>query len=218
MIAFVEPIDGGVAARAAIERLDDFDWVVLTSPNGARTYVDLVQSRSPQASGPRVACVGPGTARVVEQAGRRVDLVPDRSVAEGLVASFPKAPSWTPSSPSSVLVLQAEVTRDTVADGLRELGWTVERVAGYRTIDAELQPDDRAAAAAADVITFMSSSSVERFVRMVGADSLPPVVACIGPITADTARDAGVQVTIEADVHTLDGLLDSLVEWSQQTA
>lgn len=213
MIAFDDPTDGGAAANAAVARLGDFSWVVLTSPNGARSFAALLEAASIPST-TCLACVGPGTARVLEQAGLRVDLVPDRSIAEGLLECFPR-----PTAPGQrVLIAQAEVSRDVLDVGLSNLGWAVERVATYRTVDAEVDGDDRTAAAEADAITFMSSSAVERFVRMIGVDSIPPVVACIGPITADTARSVGLDVAIEADVHTLDGLLDSLVDWAANDA
>lgn len=207
MINFEPPSDDGIAARSAMARLGDFEWIVLTSPNGARAFVELLPAAS--ALVPRIACVGPGTARVVSDAGIEVALIPDRSVAEGLVACFPRTETG-----GAVLILQAEVSRDAVQRGLSDLGWAVERVAAYRTVDAALTPGDRAGAATGDVVTFMSSSAVERFVRLVGTDSLPPVVACIGPITADTARGVGLAVDIEADEHNLDGLLDALVVWA----
>ena len=65
--------------------------------------------------------------------------------------------------------------------------------------------------ATADVVTFTSSSTVARFVEAFGLDAVPPVVACIGPITAATARDLGLHVDVEAPVHTIDGLVDALV-------
>lgn len=212
MIDFAAPSDDGAAARAAINQLDRYDWVVLTSPNGARAFGELLSSRAGGSALPRIACVGPGTARQLTDRGIGVDLVPDRSVAEGLLASFPSAPA----SGASLLLFQAEVSRDVLHEGLAELGWAVDRVAGYRTIDAALTLDDRTAAADSDIVTFMSSSAVDRFVRLVGSESLPPVVACIGPITADTARAAGLQVDIEADEHTLDGLIDALVSWADR--
>lgn len=209
MIAFDAPTDGGQAARQALARLDDFSWVVLTSPQGARSFAALLES-SPLPATVAIACVGPGTARVLEAAGIAVDLVPDRSIAEGLLESFPE-----PERPGErVLLAQAEVSRDVLHVGLADRGWVVERVATYRTVDADVEDADRAAASNADVVTFMSSSAVERFVRMVGTDSLPPTVACIGPVTADTARSAGLNVAIEADVHTLDGFIDALVSWA----
>ncbi len=65
--------------------------------------------------------------------------------------------------------------------------------------------------AAADVITFTSSSTVERYLELAGPDRVPPIVACIGPVTAATARARGLHVDVEASVHTVDGLLDALV-------
>jgi uroporphyrinogen III methyltransferase/synthase len=66
-------------------------------------------------------------------------------------------------------------------------------------------------AAGADAVTFTSSSAVERYVELVGRRRMPPIVACIGPITAATARDRGLAVSVEASVHTVDGLVDALV-------
>ena len=97
--------------------------------------------------------------------------------------------------------------------GLADKGWLVDRVTAYRTVDAAVNDDDRALARSGDVITFTSSSSVERFVRLVGRDALPKVVASIGPITSATAQDLGVHVDIEADPHTIDGLIAALVDW-----
>lgn len=211
MIDFTDPSDDGAAARDAIEQLAGYDWVVLTSPNGARTFIELLSGRTANEPLPLIACVGPGTARKLTEVGIDVDLVPDRSVAEGLLASFPRAEAG-----GTVLILQAEVSRDILSEGLADLGWRVDRVAGYRTIDAELTAEDRKMAASGDVVTFMSSSAVERFVRLVGPESLPPVVACIGPITADTARSAGLCVEIEAEEHTLDGLIDALISWADR--
>jgi uroporphyrinogen-III synthase len=98
-----------------------------------------------------------------------------------------------------------------VADGLRAAGWGVEVVEAYRTVPAALAPDVLTAARAADAITFTASSTVRAYLEAAGADAVPPVVVCIGPVTAATARDAGLAVTAVADPHTVDGLLAALV-------
>jgi uroporphyrinogen-III synthase len=67
------------------------------------------------------------------------------------------------------------------------------------------------------VVTFTSSSTVTRFLDAAGAASVPPVVAAIGPITAETAREAGLTVDVEADVHTIDGLVDALLGWAARS-
>jgi uroporphyrinogen-III synthase len=99
-------------------------------------------------------------------------------------------------------------------DGLRERGWTVDVVDADRTVAAHVSDEQRRAIAEADAITFTSSSTVDRFVDAVGAGAVPPVVACIGPVTAATARGRGLTVDVEADVHTVDGLVAALVGWA----
>jgi uroporphyrinogen-III synthase len=99
-------------------------------------------------------------------------------------------------------------------DGLRQRGWNVDVVDAYRTVAAPVDDVHRVAIEQADVITFTSSSTVERFVEAVGVDAAPPVVACIGPITASTARAHGLAVDVEAEVHTVEGLVAALVGWA----
>ena len=84
-------------------------------------------------------------------------------------------------------------------------------VEAYRTVAVPVSDEGRAAVAAADVVTFTSSSTVDRFVAAVGVDAVPPVVASIGPITSETARGHGLEVDVEATEHTIAGLIDALV-------
>lgn len=207
-IAIVDPTDGGEARDHAVQGLASYDQLVVTSPNGARVLAASAQS---QTAIPPVACVGPSTAGVLTDAGLNVNIVPDRAVAEGLLAVMPTPPDDN----KRLLLFQAEVARDVLGDGLSKLGWNVDRVAAYRTVDAEISADDATAAASADVITFTSSSTVERFIRLVGADFLPPIVASIGPITSATAVEQGLIVDIEAEQHTILGLVEALVAWAE---
>ncbi len=81
----------------------------------------------------------------------------------------------------------------------------------YRTVVARPSPEALAAAGSADAVTFTSSSTVTNYLETAGAEAVPPVVACIGPVTADTARAAGLPVSVVANEHTIDGLVDALV-------
>jgi len=112
-----------------------------------------------------------------------------------------------------VLIARAAVARDVLPDGLRAKGFDVAVVEAYRTVPAALGEADAHRVAAADAVTFTSSSTVEHFVASFGTESVPPVVACIGPVTAATARDFGLPVHVEAEVHTIDGLVDALVKY-----
>jgi uroporphyrinogen-III synthase len=110
-----------------------------------------------------------------------------------------------------VLVARAAVARDILPDGLRERGWDVDVVEAYRTVAASPTREQLAAASGADAITFTSSSTVSRYLEVAGASTVPRFVACIGPITAATAREAGLHVDVEAEVYSVDGLVDALV-------
>jgi uroporphyrinogen III methyltransferase/synthase len=210
VIAVGGPTDGGAALSAAARQLHVYDWVVLTSPNGARLLLDEVATSGGDArsfGGTRLAAIGPGTAAELGRRGLRADLVPERFVAEALLEAFPNGPG-------RVLLARAEVARDVLPDGLEAKGWDVHVVDAYRTLPVPQTESARAAVDEADVITFTSSSTVERFVEAFGVGAVPPVVACIGPITADTARAHGLTVDVEADTHTIRGLVTALVRWA----
>ena len=213
VIEVADPADGGAALAAAAGRLGSYDWVVVTSPNGARRLLDAIAAGGGDArafGSAQVAAIGPATAAVLAEGGIRADVVPPKYVAESLLEALP----WPGDGRGRVLLARAEVARDVLPDGLRERGWDVEVVDAYRTVPAPLTDEQRAAVATADVVTFTSSSTVEHFVGAFGTDGVPPVVACIGPVTAATARDLGLAVTVEASVHTVAGLVDALVAWA----
>jgi len=207
-IQVVDPDDGCTALRAALQRLGDgaYDWLVLTSPNGVeRTFAQLPDVRAVRA---KVAAIGPGTADALARHRIHADLVPERFVAEGLLDAFPDGRG-------RVLIARAAVARDVLPDGLRAKGWDVDVVDAYRTVQADVTDDDIDRAATADAITFTSSSTVERWLELAGTDSTPKVVACIGPITAATARERGLHVDVEAGEHTITGLVEALCRhWS----
>ncbi|HZA75756.1 MAG TPA: uroporphyrinogen-III C-methyltransferase [Acidimicrobiales bacterium] len=212
-----DPADAGAALAAAVDRLGDYDWVVLTSPNGARRLLDAVRAAGRDArafAGARLAAIGPGTAEALAAGNLAVDLVPPRFVAESLLEAFPDPPGRPPGRQGRVLLVRAAVARDVLPAGLQERGWDVEVVEAYRSEQAALTDQQAAAVAVADVVTFTSSSTVTNFVTAMGDRPIPPVVAAIGPVTAATAREHGLAVDVEAEVHTIDGLVDALIEWA----
>jgi uroporphyrinogen III methyltransferase/synthase len=206
-IALVEPADGGSGLRSAAAAVAGYEWVVFTSANAVERFVALLPDARAFGAA-RIAAIGPGTAGALARWHLRADLVPSRAVGEGLVAAFdPPGPAG-----GRVLLPRAAVARETVPEGLRSLGWTVDVVDAYRTVAAVIPPELRAAAATADAITFTSASTVEHWVEAVGTGPRPPVVACIGPITAQAATDAGITPTVVADDHSIDGLIAALTE------
>jgi uroporphyrinogen III methyltransferase/synthase len=198
-----------------VPRLSTYDWVVFTSANGVDAFFDrglVCAGRDARAlAGSRLAAIGTGTADALARRGLRADLVPERFVAESLLETFPQPAR----AGARVLLARADVARDVLPEGLRAKGYAVDVMSVYRTVPASPDPADidRLRAGAVDAITFTSSSTVTNFCDLVG--SLPdpqPLVVSIGPVTSETARDRGLEVNVEADPHTIDGLVGALVE------
>jgi len=200
-IAIVDAADGGDALRDAVRGAPD--WIVVTSANGAERVLDALTAE--QRTTARIAVVGPMTASVLERAGVTPALIPPAFVAESLVDAFP-------SGPGSVVVAQGDRARSVVTDGLRAKGWDVAAVEAYRTVTVTPPPAVVAAAREGDAILFTSASTVTEYVSAAGSDAVPPVVVCIGPITAAAAVDAGLHVAAVPDEHTIPAMLAALVE------
>ncbi|HVE47181.1 MAG TPA: uroporphyrinogen-III C-methyltransferase [Acidimicrobiales bacterium] len=206
-IAIEGPADGGAALAAAAAGLASYDWVVFTSANAVDRLLALVHDAR-SFGGARIAAIGTSTAAALGKAGVVPDLVPEHFVAESLLAAFPPAAAG-----ARVLLARAAVGRDVFPEGLRAAGYAVDVVEAYRTEPGHPTPEALAAAADADAIAFTSSSTVTEYLAVAGSDAVPPVVACIGPVTAATAREHGLDVTVEAEVHTIDGLVQALEEY-----
>lgn len=209
VIAIADPSDGGMELHAAVDNLHTYDWVVLTSPNAASRFFWAVTGQEREEVIPRVGVVGPGTGEVVRRAGGVVDFVPNRSVGEGIVETFPAVASATKGG--RVLLPQAAAARPTVAEGLRLAGWHVDVVEAYRTVAAQPDEDQIAAALAADVVVFTSSSTASRFAEIAGGKVGWPRIISMGPQTTQTVLDSGRVAAATAYPHTLDGLIAAIV-------
>ena len=207
VIQIEDPADEGATLAEALRGVQRYDWLVVTSANGARRVLaGLPDARA--LGGVAVAAIGPGTAAALAEGNVRADLVPERFVAESLLEAFPAPPGGG----GRILLARAAIARDTLPGGLRAEGWDVDVVEAYRTVPAHPEPALLDAAAAADIVTFTSSSTVTRYLEVAGPGRVPPIVACIGPVTAATAREAGLTVTVEADEHSIPGLVQALID------
>ena len=203
------PVEGEVARMAA--EIGGYDLVCLTSPNGVKLLFEALAAHGRDAralAGATVAAIGPGTTRELEAHGIRADVVPERSVAESLLAELEK----TDLAGKRALVPRAADARDVLPEGLRDAGAEVDVVALYDTVGEELQASAVDAIGRADYVTFTSSSTVTRFLDAVG-DGIPngARVVSIGPVTSATARERGLEVHVEAERHDVDGLVEALV-------
>jgi uroporphyrinogen-III synthase len=198
LVQIVEVADE--VARLQQLRPASFDWLVITSPNGARSY-SHVHSTAPS----QVAAVGTATAAALADHSLSATLVPTVQRAEGLLSEFPPAPAGG----GDVLLVQAVDAEPAMADGLVALGWRITVVTPYRTVTARPTADELLAALAADAVLFASGSAASSWVQIFGR-SVPPLVVAIGPRTAAATRGFGLKVDLVATDHSVKGLVDAL--------
>jgi uroporphyrinogen III methyltransferase/synthase len=210
-----EPVD------AALARLETYDWLVLTSVNGVERFFARLDASGRDVRAlhrARIAAIGPETARALARRHLRADVVPDEFRAEGLVAAL----AGEDLRGRRFLLPRAAGARTVLLDELRAAGAEVDEVITY----AAALPEDSVArlravlgAGPLDVLTFTSSSTVTRFLELLEraapgdgrARIADATVACIGPITAATARDAGLRVDVVPDKYTIPALVEALV-------
>ncbi|MHB8732854.1 MAG: uroporphyrinogen-III synthase [bacterium] len=201
---------------AALRRIADYGWVVFTSRNGVAAVIERLTARgaTPQAlAGVRLAVIGPGTEEALRDHGLRAALSPGEFRAEALVAAF----GGRDLRGARILLPRAAVARDVLPEGLRALGAAVDVVPAYRTeVDDAPAPAvlEAVRAGRVDAMTFTSSSTVRCFLELAGPDAPRALdrvlVACIGPVTAETVRASGLRVGAVATTYTLAGLVDAL--------
>jgi uroporphyrinogen III methyltransferase/synthase len=198
--------------RKAVARIGEYALICVTSPNGAHLLFEALGEAGLDAralSGAIVAAIGPGTAGALAEHGIRADIVPEHFVAEALVEALVPVEV----EGRRVLIARAAEARDVLPDALRERGAEVDVVALYETVRDTPAPEEIEAAQGADYVTFTSSSTVRNLTEALG-DRFPHSarIVSIGPITSEAARDAGLEVAIEAERHDINGLIEALVE------
>lgn len=219
-IRAAEPDDWG-PVDLAIQRLAQYQWIVVTSAHGVDAFVRRLMHRERDVRdlhGIRLAAIGRKTAGRLREMGLRADVVPDEYRAEALAEELVSAGV----AGRNVLVPRSAVARPTLVDELRAAGAFVDEVHTY-TIEpeTELEPEVAEAMAAneegIDLLTFTSSSTVETFMGLAEGSGLHDRLrlvpaACIGPITAETAEELGLHTMIVAEEYTIEGLVAAIVE------
>ena len=214
VISIEPPEDSGPLDRA-IGQLALYDWLIFTSVNGVRFFMDRLDRsehdlRSFKA---RICAIGPATRQAIENLHLKVDLMPAEYVAESVVELF-----RTERLPGKrVLLPRAAVARDVIPTELTKLGAQVEVVEAYRNVIPENSTEHAheifGAAKKPDWITFTSSSTVTNCIAIAGREALEGVrIASIGPVTSQTVREHGLRVEVEAKQFTLDGLLQAILD------
>jgi uroporphyrinogen-III synthase len=201
---------------AAVAHITDYDWVIFTSRNAVGPFWERLVNAGKDArslAGLKVGAIGPKTAAELKTIGVAVNFMPDSYVAEAIVEQIGDVAG------QRVLLPRSPIARRALVDGLEARGAQVDEISAYRTVAAE--PSDAAwaqlEAGDIDIATFTASSTVRNLVDMLGEEAVTRLldgsrVACIGPITAGTARELGIRVDVVAEEHTVEGLIRVIVQ------
>jgi uroporphyrinogen-III synthase len=198
----VEPVEAAGMPTSA-DAITEYDRIAFTSSNGVAQYVARLDdaARHALAAHTNIAVVGPATARALEAIGARAAVVASEHRAEGLADALGDVAG------QRILWPRAEGARAVLAERLRAAGAVVDDVVVYRTIASGEATG--VALPEADVVTFTSPSGVSAFIEAFGIPR-DLRVACIGPVTADAARVAGIDVHAVAEPYTIDGLVHAV--------
>ena len=196
--------DGGQGLDLVGPRLASFDWVAFASVNAVTRLFAHV--RDARAFGPaRVAAVGPATASALAVRGVEADLVSPTGSATGLADALGSPPTGG----GSVLLPRSEQAGRELPDALAARGWVVVEVPAYRTVPVPVPTELAARVAGADAVVFAAGSAVSAYLE--AGLPVPPVVACLGPSTAEAARSGGLTVTAVAERPEAAALVGALI-------
>ena len=205
---------------AALQHLSRYEWVIFTSANGVRAFMDRLfqMGQDVRVLGrARLAVIGPATAEALRGYGLVADVVPNTFQAEGLLEVLePKLLGGR-----RILLARAEQARDVLPEGLAQLGVKVDVVPVYRARPPASVPPEAAEvleSGQVDILTFTSSSTVHNFAGLVGKEAFQQLaargtVASIGPITTGTLAEYGITPQIEPAAFTIPALAAAIVEY-----
>jgi uroporphyrinogen III methyltransferase/synthase len=216
----VVPPDDVRPLERAIADLKFFDWILFTSVNGVSCFFERLfgSGRDVRALGHlRTAAIGPATAERLKSFGLGSDLLPETYRAESIIAAFRSQDIGG----KSVLLPRAQQARPILPEELSTMGASVREVAAYKTVAVSSDAPaliERLAASSVDLFTFTSSSTVKNFKALLpearfGELLAGVAAACIGPVTAATARQLGFDVRIEAQTYTIPGLCEAILAY-----
>ena len=203
----------------AVKNAAGYHWIIFTSVNGVKSFFSRLFKLNMDIrdlKGIKICAIGPKTRDRLESYGIKVEYVPSEYRAEEIAAGLKGAIL----KGDRVLLPRADIARKVLADLLIREGAVVDDIVAYRTVAGEGRRDGiirMLSQGEINIITFTSSSTVKNFAGGIGYQELPALIkgvkiACIGPVTAETARNSGLTVDIEATRYTIEGLLEAILE------
>jgi uroporphyrinogen III methyltransferase/synthase len=216
----IQPAKDAKPLREAVKSIGVYDWLVFTSPNGVKAFFEefFKQHNDLRELGiVKIAAIGVVTKQKLEELHVAVDLLPQEFTGDALLAEFKKSVSC---ENLKFLLPRADLADERLARGLEDAGGIVDDLDAYQTVpETEDRNGHRARllAEGADLVTFTSSSTVNNFCKLLDVPALRakfPTMefVSIGPETTKAAVSNGLEVTAEATVHTIPGLVEAILK------
>ena len=200
--------------RDEMKRLDEYQWLVFTSQNAVKIFWEQLLGHGQDAralAGLCIAAVGPATAGALLEHGIVVDVLPKRFVAEGLLEELAEREDV---AGSRVLYVTAEGSREMLPEGLIGMGAQVNVIHAYRSIESgtgAARLKRALESGTVNLVTFTSASAVRGYVNAVGEElALKAPGASIGPQTTEAINAAGIELAVESEESTIDGLIAAI--------
>lgn len=190
-------------ADAAL-RNGQHDWIFFTSVNGVAIFVEHLRATGATIPS-KVAAVGPGTERSLLERDIRVDWVPSTFTTRALAETFPY-------SGASVITVRAARAPTELEEILRSRGCEVTRIDAYTSAPINAEAIRRSLDGGLDAVLLSSASIAESFAAAAGIPLGNIIIGSIGPATSEACRRLGLRVDIEANEHTISGLIDAIGE------
>jgi uroporphyrinogen-III synthase len=201
LIAISEPDDDGRERDEVLQRFHEFDWLVVTSPNGAdrvAPFLSAAKAAGDATAMPLMAAVGEATARSLDTT---VSLIATPARADVLAEMFP-------TGSGTVLLVQGNLADTELSSSLQSKGWNVHQVVAYHTVQLRPATEVASDALAADVLFLASGSAASAWFDSFGTTT-PPIVVAIGPSTAKVASNLGLDVTAIAPDQSLESMIET---------
>lgn len=221
----IEPVDSYQIIDEALERIDEYHWILFTSLNGVKYFFKRLQSKGLDArdlKGPDIGVVGKSTASLLLEYGINADHMPPVFTGEGLAESLLDQGV----EGRNILIPRAVEGREIIPETLRGAGAQVTVAPVYRNVPAQGRREELRAeleSGEVNMVTFTSSSTVRNFLTMVDARDQQELerlmqgvdIAAIGPITAKTVTDSGLKVDVQPREYTIPSMIQAIVEFYQ---
>lgn len=224
----IVPPDDWTEMDRAIEKIDTYNWLIFTSANGVKFFFQRLMDKDKdirELKGVKICAVGTKTATAIKNHGIKVDLVPEKFNAEGLIEAFrlQKSEGTNGRSPLKgikILLPRAEMAREIFPEKVRELGGEIDVFTAYKTVKPEIHGKRLKRflkEGKISIATFTSAATFNNYMEIMGDDALDllkdVIIAAIGPVTAKAVEKSGLKVHIMPGEATVEAMVKEIINW-----